>query len=337
MSRRPAAAAPRPGWGLFLAAFLLSPLVLVAWLAGAAMLRATGWPRWRVAVGAIAAAGVVVWLHGGPVPALTVHFSGYWQLLRQFGAAQVRMPLPGAFLWPQVALSVPAGLLLATVHRPGVELEAPDSAAATRASRRKERHRRRARRLAARVRVSTANTSALGVSLGGDLDAWRAGRLVVLPGHAARLPRLVLGRPGQGKSVYLAREAFIAGASRRQLVALDGKGDQEWADAVVDAYIAGWAHSHDHDPGELPTVHLFPTEPLSAWQGSPAEQVNKLLGVWAWSLEAQWYKELCILALRLACGQPSGPPVASMRELVAGSTSPRWPARGTATRPRRAS
>lgn len=50
MSRRPTAA-PRPGWGLFLAAFLLSPLVVVAWLAGAAMLRATGWPRWRVAVG----------------------------------------------------------------------------------------------------------------------------------------------------------------------------------------------------------------------------------------------------------------------------------------------
>ena len=107
MSRRPTAA-PRPGWGLFLAAFLLSPLVLVAWLAGAAMLRATGWPRWHRGR-AIAAAGVVVWLHGGPVPALTVHFSGYWQLLRQFGAAQVRMPLPGAFLWPQVALSVPAG------------------------------------------------------------------------------------------------------------------------------------------------------------------------------------------------------------------------------------
>jgi hypothetical protein len=93
VSRRPTAA-PRPGWGLFLAAFLLSPLVVVAWLAGAAMLRATGWPRWRRGR-AIAAAGVVVWLHGGPVPALTVHFSGYWQLLRQFGAAQVRYAAAG--------------------------------------------------------------------------------------------------------------------------------------------------------------------------------------------------------------------------------------------------
>jgi len=50
---------------------------------------------------------------------------------------------------------------------------------------------------------------------------------VVLPGHAARLPRLVLGRPGQGKSVYLAREAFLAGLAGRQAIILDGKGDSE--------------------------------------------------------------------------------------------------------------
>jgi hypothetical protein len=55
---------------------------------------------------------------------------------------------------------------------------------------------------------------------------------------------------------------------------------------------------------------------LSAWAGSPAEQVNKLLGCWAWSIESQYYKEVCVLALRLACGQP-GAPVASMAKLVA--------------------
>jgi hypothetical protein len=65
------------------------------------------------------------------------------------------------------------------------------------------------------------------VSLGGDLVAWQAGKYVVLPGHAARLPRLVLGRPGQGKSVYLAREAFLAGLAGRQAIILDGKGDSE--------------------------------------------------------------------------------------------------------------
>jgi hypothetical protein len=78
------------------------------------------------------------------------------------------------------------------------------------------------------------------VSVGGDLTAWRAGRYVVLPDHAARLPRLVLGRPGQGKSVYLAREAFLAGFAARQSVILDGKGDSDFAAAVVDAYLAGW-------------------------------------------------------------------------------------------------
>jgi hypothetical protein len=38
--------------------------------------------------------------------------------------------------------------------------------------------------------------------------------------------------------------------------------------------------------------------------------------VWAWSIEAAYYKEVCVLALRLACGQP-GPPVRSMGDLVA--------------------
>jgi hypothetical protein len=153
----------------------------------------------------------------------------------------------------------------------------------------------------------------LGVSLGGDLQSWQSGRYVVLPDHAARLPRLVLGRPGQGKSVYLCREAFLAGVAHRQAIVLDGKGDAEFAAAVVDAYVTGWQLT---EPGTYPSVHLFPDEPLSVWEGSPAEQVNMLLGTWAWSLESQWYKEVCVLALRLACAQP-GPPVAGMRELVA--------------------
>jgi hypothetical protein len=315
VSRPSGAPDPRPGWGLFIAAFLLSPLVLVAWLAGAALLRATGWPRWRLASSAIAAGVLVVVVQGGPVDALASHFSGLVSLAHQFGHGQVRMPLPGAFLWPEIPLAVPAGLLLATVQRPGVALEGPDPAAVTRARRAEERDRKQARRLVAKTSSRSDNpAAALGVSLGGDLDAWRAGRYVVLPDHAARLPRLVIGRPGQGKSVYLAREAFIAGATRRQLVALDGKGDQEWAEAVVNAYLAGWEFLATSL--ETPTVHLFPAEGLSAWQGTPAEQVNKLLGTWAWSLESQWYKELCVLALRLACGQ-QGPPVASMAQLVA--------------------
>lgn len=120
----------------------------------------------------------------------------------------------GSFLIPQIALSVPVGLLAASLTR-RTDLAVPDPATATRAVRREQRDRRQARRLVERVRSSETNSqtnNALGVSLGGDLTAWRAGRYVVLPDHAARLPRLVLGRPGQGKSVHLARRPSWPGS-----------------------------------------------------------------------------------------------------------------------------
>jgi hypothetical protein len=305
---------PHPGVWLFVAAFLLSPLVLLAWVGGATMLRLTGWPRWRVAVAALAVGAAVVLVEGGPVPALQNHFAAVLWLLRQYGRPVVHLPLPGAFLLPQVPLSVPAGVLAATLTRPGMALEGPDPAAATRAARRELATRRKARgRVARTVERRTSTAAVLGVSLGGDLEPWQAGRYVVLPEYAARLPRIVIGRPGAGKSVYLAREAFLAGVAGRQLVVLDGKGDHAFTQAVVDAYLAGWGLSLASD--NPATVHPFPDEPLSIWQGSPAEQVNKLLGCWAWSLEAQYYRETCTLALRLACGQP-GQRVAGMGQLV---------------------
>jgi hypothetical protein len=299
----------RPGVALFLAAFVFSPLVLVAWLSTAAVLRATGWPRWRVAVVAIAAGGLVVVVQGGPVPALEAHFAGPWSLLLQVGQPIVHLPLPGSFLWPQIPLAVPAGVLVATIHRPGVDLAVPDPGREVRERRRQVRVERRARALAARaadVRYASSDHP-LGVSLGGDLPpSWRAGRYVVLPDHAAQLPRLALGRPGAGKSVYIGRETYLAGLGDRQAILLDGKGDRQFAAEVEAAYLAARPYA---------TVHRFPAEPLSVWTGTPAELVNKLLGVWAWSLESQYYREVCILALRLACSQP-GPPVTSMGELV---------------------
>src|SRR5918993_5861638 len=78
------------------------------------------------------------------------------------------------------------------------------------------------------------------------------------------------------------REAFLAGFAARQSVILDGKGDSDFAAAVVDAYSPA---GRPLAPG-LPSVNLFLDEPLSDWQGSPAEQVNKLLGVRPWSIEA---------------------------------------------------
>ena len=69
----------------------------------------TGWPRWRVGAAAVASGAAVIWLEGGPVPALETHFSGALGLLSQFGAPVVHLPVLGAFLVPQIALSVPAG------------------------------------------------------------------------------------------------------------------------------------------------------------------------------------------------------------------------------------
>ena len=98
------------GFALFVMAFIASPLVLVAWAVGTAMLRATGIPRWRLAAVAVAGGALVVWVQGGITDALASHFSGPLSLVHQFGQPQVHLPVPGAFLWPQIALSIPAGL-----------------------------------------------------------------------------------------------------------------------------------------------------------------------------------------------------------------------------------
>jgi hypothetical protein len=305
---------PQPGLALFAAVFFASPLILLAWAAGCALQRATGWPRWRLFLAASVAGLAVVWVQGGPANALASHFSGLLSLAHQFGRPMLHLPGPGAFLIPQIALSVPAGLLAASLTR-GRDLAVPDPAAQVREQRRQVKVERKARVIAAKT--SEARTFEpkpdaralvpLGVSLGGDLPpSWRAGRFVVLPDHAARLPRLVIGQSGAGKSTYLARETFLAALDVRQVIALDGKGDPQYVQAITDAYLAG-------NPGA--SIHHFPAEPVNGWQGDPAAQVNRLLGCWAWSIEAQYYKEICTLALRLACGIP-GPPVDSMAELV---------------------
>src|SRR5206468_5878388 len=82
-----------------------------------------------------------------------------------------------------------------------------------REQRRQVRLERRARAIAGRESslYSSTNNSPrakevqpLGVSLGGDLPpSWRAGKYVVLPDHAARLPELAIGQSGAGKSTYM--------------------------------------------------------------------------------------------------------------------------------------
>jgi len=309
---RPATSEPRPGFALFIGAFLFSPLILACWAAGQALIRVTGWPRWRVGAAAVASGAAVIWLQGGIVPAVSSHFSGYSGLLGQFGRPMVHLPAPGSFLWPQIALSIPVGLLAASLTR-SRDLAVPDPAAAVREQRRQVKVERKSWALAVRSSETNsqtnrkANITPLGVSLGGDLPAsWRSGRYVVLPDHAARLPELAIGQSGAGKSTYIGRRVFLAAGQGRQVIAFDGKGDRQFVQDITDAYLAAQPNA---------SVHVFDDQPLDGWRGDAAAQVNRLLGTWQWSLESDWYKQQATLALRLACSAP-GPPVTSMVELL---------------------
>jgi hypothetical protein len=322
---------------------VLAPPALLVWVAAAAVLRFTRAARWHLVAGAgvLAAATVAA---GGPTAALGRHF-WLWRSLGtswlSAGAWEPTTATIGAGLWRMAPLGVAVGLVAAAVNRPAGQLvpaRPPDPWAEQRAA---QQQRRRAERLATRAEAAYDSSGfrmvgarpqlalpsrapnlargrdlapLLGVDLGGDLGPeWHHGRYVVLPDRAARLPRLVLGRPGSGKSVYLAREAFLAGLAGRRLLTMDAKGEADFAAAVVEAYTEGWQRAAH--PG-LPSVHVFPQEPLNGWAGSPQAQVNRLMGIWAWSIESQFYREAALLSLRLACGAPDHP-VRSMPDLVA--------------------
>jgi hypothetical protein len=300
---RPPPQEPRPGIGLFILALFFSPVVLLAWCCGLALLRYTGWRGWRLAVPALAGGALVVIVEGGPGPALVNHFAGVLALVTQFGKPILHLPMPGAFLWPQIPLAVPVGLLAAGLTRRPQGIVAPEFERAEQRRRQRAiaRTSRRAVRLADRPE-ERRKVPALGVSMGGDLVSWRAGRYVILPDHAARLPRLVIGRTGAGKSVYLQRETYIAARSERTTIVLDGKGDEDFAAGIVDAYLAG-------RPGA--SVHLFPAEPLNVWLGGPKAQLNRLVSIWPWTTQQDWFKELAISALRLVLSHPDHPVTSS--------------------------
>jgi hypothetical protein len=227
------------------------------------------------------------------------------------------LALLGRLAFVTAPVGVPAGLAVAILHRQDSTAAEIDPKAQQRRLRGELRRRKQAGAIATRASaatpVTTEQPAVLAVSISGDLPpSWRSGRYVILPDHAARLPRLVIGRPGAGKTVYLCREAFLAGLAGRQLIALDGKGELAFTDAIVAAYTAGWDLTHD---GSDPTTHLFPDEPLNAWLGGPQAQVNRLMSLWSWSLQADWYREQTLLALRLVTSAP-GHPVTSMAQLV---------------------
>jgi hypothetical protein len=300
---------PQPGLILFVLAFFASPFILVAWAAGQALLRYTGWPRWRLALASVAGGALAVVLQGGPGPALAHHFAGMLGLLSQFGQPTLHLPTPGSFLWPQLPLAIPTGLLAASLNTARRELVPAEfeRAEQRRRQRTEQRTRRKAERLAGRE-ASRPHSDALGTSLGGNLTSWQRGHLVVPPAGQLGLATLLIGAPGAGKTVCIERLAFLAGRQRRHLVVLDAKGGHDGlAAGVVAAYLAAWPDAR---------IRLFPQEPLDIWRGSAQAVVNRLVNVWDWSPESAWYREIATVALRLALGQP-GPPCRSTDELVA--------------------
>lgn len=147
----------------------------------------------------------------------------------------------------------------------------------------------------------------------GDLPAeWYQGRYLVMPDREQDLVRLVLGRPGRGKTVYLLRESYLAGRVARRLTLVDCKGQPGLVGEVLDAYRQGWADGGH--PGQ-PTTHIWPKEPLNGWTGGPVAVANRLLACWTWNPRNEWWREVVSMTLRLALHAP-GPDVASSVELV---------------------
>jgi len=313
--------APRPAGSeplAFAAVLAVAGLpALAVWLAAAALLRLDGRVRrWHLALGALALGGAWTALYG-PQGAVRGHF---W-LLDAWGHAALSggdpaglHALAGAWaagLVRQVPLGAAAGLLAAAAnpaHGPGLGADL-DPARRRQLERAERRGRLRARELAARAAdVRDLATSALAVSISGDLpEAWRHGRYLAIPPRVAGLPRLVIGRPGQGKSVYLGREVYLAALAGRRCTVVDCKGEPGFAEEITAAYLAGRPDA---------SVHVWPEVALNGWTGGPAAVANRLLACWEFDLASQWYREVVALALRLALHAP-GPPVASSAELVA--------------------
>jgi hypothetical protein len=86
--------------GVAIALFLLSPVTLLAWAAGQALLRVTSLRWWKLALASLAAIAAVIVAEGGPSAALAQHFSGYAGWLRQIGAPVIHFPTPARSCGP---------------------------------------------------------------------------------------------------------------------------------------------------------------------------------------------------------------------------------------------
>ncbi len=137
---------------------------------------------------------------------------------------------------------------------------------------------------------------------GDDLLPVRRGR-VMMPLERLARTALVIGAPGSGKTVTLARLALgVASASDWSVVVIDAKGDPDTQ--------AGFAASME-EAGRTP--RLFPQERYDGFRGSGREVTNRLVQLIDWAEEGggTYYRDLSVNLVRAACTAPQGPPRSS--------------------------
>jgi hypothetical protein len=290
-----------------IALFMLSPVTLLAWAAGQAFLRVTGVRWWKLALASLTTIVVVILVEGGLGPALAQHFSGYVGWLRQFGAAHLDYPAPGAFLWPQLPLAVPVGLLAAALNLAG-RRQAIDPAEVRRTQREATRRMESAVRRATAVRDDHLGPVALGVQVDGDLGWADKHGLVVVPRVQQARSRLIVGTSGMGKTVDVEREGFAAARDGRKFFLIDGKGtDPGFVERALAGYLWGNPHAR---------IALWPELPMDGWRGNPAALHNRLMAMLGWT--EPYYQDVASLLLRLALNAPGEDgPIRSSSQLMA--------------------
>jgi hypothetical protein len=308
--RLPSGGPPGPGQtslGIALLLFVLGPVTILAWVAGQAILRATGLRWWKLALASTATIAAVVGIQGGPGPALAHHFAGYLWFVGQIGHPVIHLPKLGAFLWPQLPLSIPVGFLAAALNLAG-RRQAIDPAEVRRTQQEQQRRMSAAVRQAANLRDHYPGPIALGVRIDGDLG-WADRRgLVVVPRMLQGRSRLIAGSSGSGKTTDIEREALTAASDGRKFLLIDGKGTDP---GLVERALAGYLSGNP-----FARVGLWPELPMDGWRGSPAALHNRLLAMLGWS--EPYYKDVASLLLRLALNAPGEDgPVRSSSQLMA--------------------
>jgi hypothetical protein len=308
--------------GLLLVMLLLvwfSPLSIVTWLAGqAVILLQRRWHWWRFTLAALVAIGVVLAVTG-PEQALRRHIfvpQHFWQYVALhfgFGPPGTRITI-GQFLWDLVAtqvwLALPVGLLAASLSVWNAE-RAAGGAEWSPFVRRRQRIDQRTRdrktaRLVAKPRDHKLGAPALGIALDGDLRSWRQGRYVVPPAQLRGKAMAVVGAPGAGKTVTLLRLAYLAAVLGRKVCFVDCKGtDPTLVGALISAYLLG-------RPGAR--VGCWPDTAMDMWRGSPVQVASRLLAVEQFT--EPFYQRVASAGLRLALTAPDMPAVDGSDELL---------------------